>query len=68
MVAVGDDDRVTWRTVRVRRDLGRTLELESGLTAASRVIYSPPPELRDGQVIERVKPQSPPAPMQSAER
>jgi len=65
---VGDDDRVTWRTVRVRRDLGRTLELESGLSADSRIIYSPPPDLRDGQAIERLPTAPVPSPMRSAQR
>lgn len=65
---VGDDDRVTWRTVKVRRDLGRTLELESGLSADSHIIFSPPPELRDGQAIERLKAPPPPTPMRSAQR
>ncbi|SDO23419.1 RND family efflux transporter, MFP subunit [Methylobacterium phyllostachyos] len=65
---VGDDDRVTWRTVTVRRDLGRTLELESGLSADSRIVYSPPPDLRDGQPIERVKTPPVPEPMRSAQR
>jgi RND family efflux transporter MFP subunit len=65
---IGDDDRVTWRTIRVRRDLGRTLELESGLSADSQIVYSPPPDLRDGQAIERVKPSAPPKPLRSAQR
>ena len=65
---VGNDDRVTWRTVRVRRDLGRTLELESGLSAESHIIYSPPPDLRDGQSIERVKPAPGAASVRSAQR
>ncbi|MGT2485161.1 hypothetical protein ACU4GA_02075 [Methylobacterium oryzae CBMB20] len=26
VAALSDDDRVTWRTIRVRRDLGRALE------------------------------------------
>jgi RND family efflux transporter MFP subunit len=65
---VGEDDRVTWRTVRVRRDLGRTLELESGLAPDSHIIFSPPPELRDGQTIERVKPAPQAKPIRAAER
>ncbi|MGH1574851.1 efflux RND transporter periplasmic adaptor subunit [Methylobacterium sp. P31] len=64
---VGHDDRVRWRTVRVRRDLGRILELESGLSADSHIIYSPPPDLRDGQSVERLKPDST-TPMRSAQR
>ncbi|GJE10613.1 MULTISPECIES: efflux RND transporter periplasmic adaptor subunit [Methylobacterium] len=65
---VGGDDRVTWRTVRVRRDLGRTLELESGLSADSHIIYSPPPDLRDGQAIERVTPATGAPAIRSAQR
>lgn len=65
---VGEDDRVTWRTIKVRRDLGRSLELESGLAADSHIIFSPPPELRDGQTIERVKPAQQTKPIRAAER
>jgi RND family efflux transporter MFP subunit len=65
---VGEDDRVTWRTIKVRRDLGRTLELESGLAADSHIIFSPPPELRDGQTIERLKPPPQTKPIRAAER
>jgi RND family efflux transporter MFP subunit len=68
VATLGDDDRVTWRTIRVRRDLGRTLELESGLSADSRIIYSPAPDLRDGQSVEPVKPSAPAAALRSAQR
>ncbi|MBE7201462.1 MAG: efflux RND transporter periplasmic adaptor subunit [Parafilimonas terrae] len=65
---VGPDDRVKWRTIQVQRDLGRTLELESGLSADSQIIYSPAPELRDGQAIERLKSNPEAAPLRSAQR
>ena len=68
VAAVGGDDRVTWRTVQVRRDFGRTLELESGLSADSRIVYSPPTDLRDGQAIEREERPAPGTPMQAAQR
>jgi hypothetical protein len=65
---VGPDDRVKWRTIQVQRDLGRTLELESGLPADCQIIYSPAPELRDGQAIERLKSNPEAAPLRSAQR
>ena len=52
----------------MRRDLGRTLELESGLSADSQIIYSPAPELREGQAIERLKSNPEAAPLRSAQR
>ena len=48
--------------------VGRVLELESGLAADSHIIFSPPPELRDGQTIERVKPMPQAKPIRAAER
>lgn len=68
VASVGDDDRITWRTVRVRRDFGRMLELESGLSAKSRIVYSPPTDLRDGQAIEREDRGRPRMPIQAAQR
>ncbi len=68
VAAVGPDDRVTWRTVRMRRDFGQTLELESGLSADSRIVYSPPTDLRDGQTIEPEDGRRPTMPMQAAQR
>ena len=68
VAALGDDDRVTWRTVRVRRDFGRVLELESGLEPDARIVYSPPPDLRDGQAVEREDRPTPGKPVQAAER
>jgi RND family efflux transporter MFP subunit len=65
---VGPDDRVRWRTIQVQRDLGRTLELESGLSADSQIIYSPAPELREGQAIERLKSNPEAVPLRSAQR
>ncbi|WCS28006.1 efflux RND transporter periplasmic adaptor subunit [Methylobacterium sp. NMS14P] len=68
VATLSDDDRVTWRTIRVRRDLGRTLELESGLPADTRIIYSPAPDLRDGQSVEPLTSPPPPGPLRSAQR
>ena len=68
VAVAGEDNRVTWRTIRVRRDFGRMLELESGLSADDRIVYSPPTDLRDGQAIEREERRTPLTPMQAAER
>ncbi|MDP4025017.1 efflux RND transporter periplasmic adaptor subunit [Methylobacterium sp. NEAU 140] len=68
VAVLGADDRVTWRAVRVRRDFGRVLELESGLEPDARLVYSPPPDLRDGQAVERDDRGGPARPMRAAER
>jgi HlyD family secretion protein len=49
----GEDGRVEWRGVRVKRDFGQTIELDQGLTGRERVVLSPPTDLRDGQSYER---------------
>lgn len=48
-----DDGRAEWRTVHIRRDFGRSIELDSGLSGDERIVLSPPADLRDGQRIER---------------
>ncbi|MDR7038273.1 RND family efflux transporter MFP subunit [Methylobacterium sp. BE186] len=48
-----DDGRAEWRKVHIRRDFGRSVELDQGLSGDERVVLSPPADLRDGQAIER---------------
>lgn len=48
-----DDGRATWRTIRLRRDFGRALEIEDGIEAQTRIILGPPPDLREDQPVER---------------
>lgn len=68
-VAVARDDGTTgWRTVRIGRDLGTTIELVQGLDGSEQIILSPPSDLRDGQRIERQSEPAPGKPLRSAAR
>jgi RND family efflux transporter MFP subunit len=57
VAVVGPDDRVILKPVTISRDLGREVEVATGLTAEDRVIESPPDGLAEGdQVRIAVKP------------
>jgi RND family efflux transporter MFP subunit len=51
VATVDGDDRVRLKRVTVARDLGRTVEISSGLGAADRVIQAPPDGLAEGTVV-----------------
>jgi membrane fusion protein (multidrug efflux system) len=51
VATVGSDDKVLFKTVTIARDLGRTIELASGVTAEDRVITAPPDGLADGDPV-----------------
>ncbi len=51
VAVVKDDGRITWRTVTLRRDFGRALEVEDGLDAQTRIILGPSPDLREDQPV-----------------
>jgi RND family efflux transporter MFP subunit len=51
VATVGPDDKVLFKTVTIARDLGRTIELASGVTAEDRVITAPPDGLADGDPV-----------------
>jgi membrane fusion protein, multidrug efflux system len=51
VATVGPDDKVRFKTVTISRDLGRTIELASGLSAEDRVITAPPDGLADGDQV-----------------
>jgi membrane fusion protein, multidrug efflux system len=51
VATVGPDDRVLFKTVPIARDLGRDIELGSGLSAGDRVIVAPPDGLADGDEV-----------------
>ncbi len=48
---VGPDGKAVLRTVRVGRDLGSTVEVTAGITAADRVIANPPDSLQSGDQV-----------------
>lgn len=51
VATVGPDDRVLFKTVTIARDLGRDIELSSGLSAEDRVIVAPPDGIADGDEV-----------------
>ncbi|GJE39135.1 efflux RND transporter periplasmic adaptor subunit [Methylobacterium persicinum] len=68
LAVLQNDGRITWREVRLRRDFGRVLELEDGVEAQTRILLAPPPDLRDGQPVERDDGPTGNQPMRSAAR
>jgi RND family efflux transporter MFP subunit len=55
VATVGADDKVLIKKVTISRDLGRVIELGSGLAASDRVIESPPDGIADGDVVRVAK-------------
>ena len=51
VATVGADNKVLLKDVKIGRDLGKTIELSSGLDAADRVIDSPPDGVADGDLV-----------------
>jgi membrane fusion protein, multidrug efflux system len=64
VATVGADDRVVLKTVTIARDLGRNIELASGVSADDRIITAPPDGVANGdqvRVVNTVKPAGRPA-------
>lgn len=57
-VAVVQDDLVHMQPIKIYRDLGKTVELESGLNGGEVVVLSPPADLRDGSKV-KLEPKKP---------
>ncbi len=51
IATVNSDNRVVLKQVTISRDLGRTIEIGSGLTAEDRVIESPPDGIASGDLV-----------------
>jgi multidrug efflux pump subunit AcrA (membrane-fusion protein) len=51
VATVGANNRVVLKTVTIARDLGRQIELASGITADDRVITSPPDGIASGDLV-----------------
>src|ERR1700722_9089922 len=51
VATVGSDDKVLFKTVTIAHDLGRDIELGSGLAADDRVIVAPPDGIADGDQV-----------------
>jgi membrane fusion protein, multidrug efflux system len=61
VATVGSDDKVLFKTVTIARDLGRDIELASGLSPDDRVIVAPPDGIADGDQVRVVGPKAAPA-------
>jgi RND family efflux transporter MFP subunit len=54
VATVGADDKVLFKAVTIARDLGREIELASGIAPDDRVITAPPDGLSDGDAVRVV--------------
>jgi membrane fusion protein, multidrug efflux system len=61
VATVGPDDRVLFKTVKIARDLGRNIELASGVTLEDRIINAPPDGIVDGDQVRVVSTKGRPA-------
>jgi membrane fusion protein, multidrug efflux system len=61
VATVGPDDRVLFKTVTIARDLGRDIELASGVTLEDRIINAPPDGIVDGDQVRVVSTKGRPA-------
>jgi membrane fusion protein, multidrug efflux system len=51
VATVGSDDKVLFKTVTIARDLGRDIELASGISPDDRIIVAPPDGISDGDQV-----------------
>jgi len=61
VATVGPDDRVLFKTVKIARDLGRNIELASGVSLEDRIINAPPDDIVDGDQVRVVSTKGRPA-------
>jgi len=62
------DGTAHWRSIRIERDKGTTVEVSQGLNGTERLVLSPPPDLQDGARIEAYPNPEPGKPVQAANR
>jgi RND family efflux transporter MFP subunit len=51
VATVGPGDKIQFKTVTIARDLGRTIELGSGLSPEDRIVVTPPDGIADGDPV-----------------
>jgi membrane fusion protein, multidrug efflux system len=61
VATVGSDDKVLFKTVTIARDLGRDIELASGISPDDRIIVAPPDGIADGDQVRIAGPKGKPA-------
>jgi multidrug efflux pump subunit AcrA (membrane-fusion protein) len=54
VATVGPDDKVKFKTVTIARDLGKEIELASGIAPDDRIITAPPDGIADGDQVRVV--------------
>ena len=54
VATVGPDDKVLFKTVTIARDLGKEIEIASGLSVDDRIIIAPPDGINDGDQVRVV--------------
>jgi len=54
VATVGPDDKILFKPVTIARDLGREIEIASGLAADDRIIIAPPDGIADGDQVRVV--------------
>lgn len=55
------DNRVAYRSIKISRDLGATVEVASGLSPTDRIIDNPPDDLEEGDHVRLAPPANQPA-------
>jgi len=68
VATVGADDRVLFKQVKIARDLGRDIELASGVAADDRIITAPPDGISDGDPVRVVSGPKPGKPATASEK
>lgn len=58
VATVGADNKVTLKTITIARDLGKTIELYSGVSATDGVIENPPDGIKNGDLVNVAEKQS----------
>jgi len=51
VATVGQGHKVVLKTITIARDLGKTLEVQSGLASQDQVIVNPPDGVKDGVLV-----------------
>jgi RND family efflux transporter MFP subunit len=68
VATVGAGDKIEFKQVTISRDLGRTIELSSGLSPEDRVVVTPPDGIADGDQVHVAGNPAKPAPSKVSEK
>jgi len=68
VATVTPDDKILFKTVTIARDLGRDIELASGISADDRIVTTPPDGLTDGDQVRVSNPSKTDKPATASEK